>query len=78
MPLECALLVFCVAATIDAARKPRSAFEQAGKRRWFWVLAPIAGSGCYLILSIVFAIMWFMSVKASVMASMPLDEPRPG
>jgi hypothetical protein len=76
IPLEFLLVAFSVAATIDAARKPRSAFDRSGKSRWFWILAPVlAGGGCFFLLGPVIAVAWFASVRPSVVAAIGYTPP---
>jgi hypothetical protein len=75
IPLVCVLWACCLAATIDAARKPASAFRRAHRSKWFWVvtlpsgpLAPVVGA--------VWAIIWFVSIRPGVVAAMRAAENR--
>ncbi len=70
LPLTCALVGFCLMAAIDAGRKPGSAFEQAGVRQWVWIVAPIAGSGCFLVVGFGFAVLWFTNVRPRIVAGL--------
>jgi hypothetical protein len=70
IPLTCALVGFCLVAAIDAARKPESAYEQAGVRRWLWIVAPIAGSGCFLLVGFACAVLWFTNVRPRIVAEL--------
>jgi hypothetical protein len=60
--------LFALSATIDAAKKPGRAFELAGRLKWFWVIAPIAGGGLCFIGSLLAAAWWWTGVRSEVTA----------
>jgi hypothetical protein len=76
IPLGCALFVLCVAAAIDASRKPKWAFDRAGKSRWFWIIGPFLGSGFFFLVGTVIALYWFASVRPRVVQVMSDQEHR--
>ena len=48
-------------ATIDAARRPREAWEAVGARKWLWVFGMLVGT--YFLVGLIFVLLYVGGVR---------------
>jgi hypothetical protein len=48
-------------AAIDAARRPREAWEAVGARKWLWVVGMLVGS--YFLVGLIFVLLYLGGVR---------------
>jgi len=53
-------------AAIDAARRPREAWEAVGARKWLWVFGMLVGS--YFLVGLIFVLLYVGGVRKDLQA----------
>ena len=53
-------------AAIDAARRPRQAWEAVGARKWLWVVGMLVGS--YFLVGLIFVLLYVGGVRKDLQA----------
>jgi hypothetical protein len=60
------LVLVGVWAAIDAARRPRSAWEAVGARKWLWVVGMLVGT--YFVVGVIFVLLYVGGVRKDLKA----------
>jgi len=60
------LFLVGVWAAIDAARRPREAWEAVGARKWLWVFGMFVGS--YFLVGLIFVLLYVGGVRKELQA----------
>ncbi len=58
-----------IGTAIDAGTKPPWAFERSGQNKTLWIVLPLVGVFLCGIVTIVSAIIWFVSIRPKVVAA---------
>jgi hypothetical protein len=61
------LVLVGVWAAIDAARRPQSAWQQVGARKWLWVVGMLVGT--YFVVGIIFVLLYVGGVRKDLKAA---------
>jgi hypothetical protein len=60
------LVVVGVWAAIDAARRPRAAWQAVGARKWLWVIGMLVGT--YVLVGLIFVLLYLGGVRKDLQA----------
>jgi hypothetical protein len=60
------LVIIGLWAAIDAARRPREAWEAVGARKWLWVFGMLIGT--YFLIGLIFVLLYVGGVRKDLQA----------
>jgi hypothetical protein len=75
MAIAFAVVAVGVIGGIDAAMKPDSAWQQADQNKLLWVLGQLLGAFFCGIVGLVFAVIYFSSIRPQVIRAQGLGPP---
>lgn len=60
------LVIVGVWAAVDAARRPQSAWQAVGARKWLWVIGMLVGT--YFVVGLIFVLLYVGGVRKDLKA----------